>query len=210
MYKIAIDKTLIQEMPIEVFPGRMHIIDSMLNLNAAINVLRKADIVGFDTETRPAFHKGERHKVALIQLSTKDDCFLFRVNKIGIPDRLAEYLSDESCLKIGLSIHDDFRQISKISDLKPAGFVELQKMVGDYLISDMSLQKIYAILFQKKISKSQRLSNWEATELTHAQQTYASIDAWACINIYEYLKSGSFIAEESTFKVEIIEDEQQQ
>ena len=104
MYKIAIDKTEVNSLPQVVFPGKVVVIDSMFQLKAAVDVLRKADVVGFDTETRPSFRKGEHHKVALIQLSTSDIWFLFRVNKIGVPQVLADYLADDHCLKIGLSL----------------------------------------------------------------------------------------------------------
>lgn len=206
-YKVAIDKSAVNELPIVAFPGKVVVIDSMYRLKSAIEVLRKSEIVGFDTETRPSFRKGEHHKVALIQLSTSEICFLFRVNKIGIPDALSDYLSDASCLKIGLSIQDDFRQMRKVKEFEPAGFVELQKMVGDYEISDMSLQKIFAILFEQKISKSQRLTNWEGAELTEMQQRYAAIDAWACVKIYERLVSGAFNPEKSPYRKEIEDEE---
>lgn len=208
MYKIAIDKTEVNTLPQVVFPGKVVVIDSMFQLKAAVDVLRKADVVGFDTETRPSFRKGEHHKVALIQLSTSDICFLFRVNKIGVPQVLADYLTDDHCLKIGLSTQDDFRQLSKVTDVAPGGFVELQKMVGRYNISDISLQKIFAILFNQKISKSQRLTNWECESLTDSQQRYAAIDAWACVKIYEYLIQGEFNPETSPYKKEIENEEQ--
>lgn len=201
MIKIAIDKHLINNMELVTFPGQIHVVDSMLTVNAAVNVLRHAAIVGFDTETRPSFKKGVHHKLALIQLSTSDECFLFRVNKIGVPLKLAEYLADPACKKVGLSTHDDFNGLSHVSDCKPAGFVEIQDLVGKFGIADISLQKIYAILFQKKISKGQRLTNWEADPLSPAQQQYAAIDAWACINIYNYLESGCYNPELSPYIV---------
>ena len=207
MYRVAIEKSEIHALPSVSFAGKVVVIDSMFQLNAAIRVLRQCEVVGFDTETRPSFRKGEHHKVALIQLSTPDICFLFRVNKIGIPQALADYLADASCLKIGLSLQDDFRQMNKVLQFTPAGFVELQKMVGDFHITDISLQKIYAILFQQKISKSQRLTNWESAQLTESQQRYAAIDAWACVNIYNRLKSGAFHPETSPYRKEIDDEE---
>ena len=93
--------------------------------------------------------------------------------------------------------------------LHPEGFIELQQMVKRYQITDMSLQKIYAILFQQKISKGQQLTNWEAPQLTESQQRYAAIDAWACLRIYERLLSGTFIPEQSPYYHEVIEQENQ-
>ena len=92
-------------------------------------------------------------------------------------------------------------------DCTPAGFVELQQLVKQYQIADMSLQKIYAILFQQKISKGQQLTNWEAPQLTEAQQQYAAIDAWACLRIYDHLQAGNFIPEQSPYWHEQVEEE---
>lgn len=190
--RIAIEKSDIHQMPQVIFPGDIHVIDSMFNVKAAVNVLKNSPVVGFDTETRPSFRKGVTHKTALIQISTLNDCFLFRVNKIGMPSALADYIEDPAYQKVGVSLHDDFKMLNKLSDLEPAGFIDLQEKVGKYCIDDISLQKIYAILFGEKIAKGQQLTNWEAPELTVAQQNYAAVDAWACLRIYNYLKDGLF------------------
>ncbi len=180
-------------MPQVMFPGDIHVIDSMLHVNEAVRVLSKTPIVGFDTETRPSFRKGVVHKTALIQISTLDDCFLFRTCKIGIPTALASYLANPEYIKVGLSLHDDFKIMSKFDNCnQPQGFIDLQDVVGDYCISDISLQKIYAILFGGKIAKGQQLTNWEAPELSAAQQNYGAVDAWACLKIYNHLKDGLF------------------
>jgi ribonuclease D len=127
------------------------------------------------------------HKVALIQISSADCCFLFRLNEHGIFPALVELMTNPEILKIGLSLHDDFHNIRRRLKFEPQGFIDLQNIVGDYGIEEMSLTKIYAILFCKKISKSQRLTNWEADCLTELQKRYAALDAWACLKIYEKL-----------------------
>lgn len=207
MYKVTISKEAVNEMPMVTFPGKIYIIDSISMVNEAVRVLRKYDIVGFDTETRPSFRRGVVHKVALLQLSTPNECFLFRLNKIGMPSSLKRYLEDENKVKVGLSVHDDFNALRRLVEINPQGFVDMQHLAVKSSISDISLQKIYAILFGERISKSQQLSNWEAESLSEAQQRYASIDAWACINIYTYLLSGEFIPENSPYYT-YIEDEE--
>ena len=122
-----------------------------------------------------------------MQISTDEACFLFRLNRIGIPQSLKDFLVNDNILKIGLSLRDDFGAIRKRTDIKPANFLDLQNFVGQFGIEDASLQKIYAILFDKKISKGQRLSNWEADVLTEQQKKYAALDAWACLRIYNQL-----------------------
>jgi len=206
MHIVSIEKQTINQMPLVTFEGQIHIIDAISQVKSAVTALRTASIVGFDTETRPCFRRGERHNVALLQLATDDHAFLIRLNKTGIPAPLKQFLEDSSHTKVGLSTPDDFHQLTRVCDIHPAGFIELQQLVTKYQITDMSLQKIYAILFQQKISKGQQLSNWEAPQLSDAQQRYAAIDAWACLHIYRYLQSGSFIPEESPFYHELTEE----
>lgn len=207
--KISIDKTVIQTMPQVIFPGDIHVIDSIFHVKEAIRVLMNHELVGFDTETRPSFRKGVVHKTALMQISTTDECFLFRTCKIGVPQDLAQYLADPNYKKVGLSLHDDFKIMSKFENChEPQGFIDLQEIVGQFCITDISLQKIYAILFGEKIAKGQQLTNWEAPELTPEQQNYGAVDAWACLKIYNYLKDGLFDPNLSPYKIE--EDNEQE
>ncbi len=206
MHVVSIDKQDVNQMPQVTFHGRIHIIDSISQVKSAVTALRTSAIAGFDTETRPSFKRGEHHRVALLQLSTESDAFLIRLNKTGIPTPLKRYLEDPEIIKVGLSTIDDFHQLASICDIHPAGFVELQELVKRYNISDMSLQKIYAILFQHKISKGQQLTNWENSTLTDAQQQYAAIDAWACLRIYRYLQTGDFVPEQSPYWHELVEE----
>ena len=123
--------------------------------------------------------------VALLQVATPDTCFLFRLNQIGLPACVIHLLSEKTPQKIGLSLNDDWTQLRRRIDFKPSNYVELQDYVKQLGIADMSLQKLYANLFGQKISKNQRLSNWEADVLTEAQKRYAATDAWACLNLFD-------------------------
>lgn len=199
--KISIPKEIISELPVAEFFGNIYVIDSMSKTNMAINALQKETIVGFDSETKPSFTRGKNNKVALIQISTFTDCFLFRINKTGMPLKLKDFLQNEAIKKIGLSLNNDILALKRLTDITPKGFIDLQKIVNDYNIIDMSLQRIYAIIFDKKISKAQRLTNWEAMSLTPAQQRYAALDAFACLEIYDWLNRGNFIPEESQYIV---------
>ena len=188
--KISNEQTAL--LPAVEFRGEIRIVEHERDIAAACKTLAEQPVIGFDTETRPSFRKGQIHKVALMQISTADRCFLFRLNKIGICAELKEFLENPDILKIGLSVHDDFNVLRRSGEINRQGFVELQNMVHRYDITDISLQKIYAIIFGERISKSQRLTNWEAAELSPAQQAYAALDAWACLKIYNYLKDGRF------------------
>ena len=189
---LEISKEKVNELPIETFTGEIIVIDEIDDVESAVDYLKQYKIIGFDTETKPVFRKNVTHKVALMQLSTIDKCFLFRLNRIKYPDALDEIICNKKIIKVGLSLRDDFAALRQRSDEPPLNFVDLQNFVKEYEIKDMSLQKIYAILFDKKIAKNQRLSNWEAKTLKDSQQMYAAIDAWACLRIYNFLiKNGS-------------------
>ena len=190
-------------MPKVLFPGRIFVVYTESDAEKAVAYLKDQRIVGVDTETRPSFKRGTTHKVALLQISTQDTCFLFRLNRIGMPDSLQEFLMSDT-LMIGLSLKDDFNSLRKRQDMHPdrGNWIELQEYVGKFGIEDRSLQKIYANLFGEKISKNQRLSNWEADVLSEGQKLYAATDAWACVEIYNCLSEL-----ESTGNYEIIQNE---
>ncbi|MDE6334182.1 MAG: hypothetical protein K2L77_05995 [Muribaculaceae bacterium] len=200
---IGISKETVAEMPVVDYPGQITLVDTPEMARIALRELTRARVVGFDTETRPSFHRGRVHNVALMQLSTDDHCYLFRLNIIGISGPLRKFLEDPEIIKIGLSVHDDFSVMRRmVDDLDPQGFIDLQEYVKFFHINDISLQKIYAIVFREKISKNQRLTNWEAPELTEQQQRYAAIDAWACLRLYRTFRSGNFHPDESPFIVD--------
>lgn len=189
---LSIPKQTVAELPLTSFTGDIEVIDTLEAVDPAVDWLMSQDLIGFDTETKPSFKKGRPNKVALMQLSATDRCFLFRLNKIGMPGSLRRFIECPTVKKIGLSIHDDFHVMHRSSEFTPAGFVELQEYVKQWHIADISLQKIYGIVFGEKISKGQRLTNWEADTLTHAQQVYAATDAWACLRLYRHLQAGLF------------------
>lgn len=200
---ITINKEQLASLPIVGFPGDITVIDTADDAISALRQLRMSPVVGFDTETKPSFRKGRTNTVSLIQISTDSHCYLFRLNHIGLCDCIREFIEDPSIIKIGLSLKDDFHVMHKLAEFSPAGFIDLQEFVKQYGIIDCSLQKIYGIIFNQRISKSQRLSNWEADNLTQSQQVYASIDAWACLKIYNHLKSGNYNPATSPYRTVI-------
>lgn len=182
------DKKLIPELELAQFEGRIFTVDTEAEARKATDFLMGEKTVGVDTETKPVFKKGRKmNPVALMQVSTLDSCFLFRLNYIGLPDCLVDLLESDKLLKVGLSLQDDFRQLTRRRSINPCGYVELQQMVREFGITDMSLAKLYANLFNCRISKSQQLSNWEADVLNERQKRYAATDAWACVRIYNEL-----------------------
>lgn len=203
---IHISKEQVAELPIVKFEGDITLIDRREDVAEAVAYLRSQPLVGFDTETKPNFRKGMSNTVSLMQVSSEERTFLFRLNKIGLCEELCEFMECKDVLKVGLSLKDDFHMLHQIGAFEQANFVELQDMVKKFRITDASLQKIYAILFGERISKAQRLTNWEAATLTPAQMAYASLDAWACQRIYRLLEQGTWRPEESPYAVPHVEE----
>ena len=182
------DKNKIKELPRTLFDGRIFTISTINEAQRAVEYLLKQPILGFDTETRPSFKRGVVNKVALLQVSSKDTCFLFRLNRLGLPDCLIQLLEDQKITKIGLSLKDDFRLLQLRKEFQIGTFIDLQEEAKEIGVADCSLQKLYANILGGMICKRQQLTNWEADILTDAQKLYAATDAWACVMIHGEIK----------------------
>ena len=178
----------IRELELKWFEGEIVVVDSISKFRSVITHLKRCDILGFDTETKPSFRKGKKNKVSLIQLADKNLACLFRINKIGLPTELLEILADRNVIKAGVAIHDDIKILKHISRFEPGGFIDLQTFVKNYGIQCSGLKKLTAIVLGFRISKSQQVTDWEAASLSEAQQIYAATDAWVCREIYNTLR----------------------
>lgn len=177
-------KQLISTLPKAEFKGKIVVVHSLREVKVAVDFLKRQPIVGIDTETRPSFRRGLVYQVALLQISTLDICFLFRLNMIGLPAEVTELLESTEIKKIGLSLKDDLSLLKRRATFQPQGFIDLQDFVKTMGIEDMSLQKLYANVFREKISKSAQLTNWENTVLTESQKMYAATDAYTTLRLF--------------------------
>jgi len=198
------DKSIINSLPLVTFPGKIIVVLNEYEAERAVEYLLSCDVLGVDTETRPAFRKGNNHKVALLQVATRKECFLFRLNHLGLPKSLLRLLSNKQVPMIGLSWHDDLMSLHRREQFEPGWFIDIQDIIGNLGIVDKSLQKLYANLFGEKISKRQRLTNWEADVLTERQKEYAAIDAWACIKLYDEIMN---LLATKEYELEVVPEE---
>lgn len=174
-------------LPAIEFKGEIRIIEHERDIVPACKFLMKQSVVGFDTETRPSFRPGVTFRVSLLQLSTPQLCFLFRLNRIPLAKPLLQVLESKEILKIGADVAGDLRSLRQIRHFRDGGFVDLQTIAPEWGIEEKSLRKLSAIVLGQRVSKAQRLSNWEATTLTDKQKLYAATDAWVCTAIYDRL-----------------------
>ncbi len=183
--KISNEETA--QLPAIEFGGEIRIIDHERDIVEACKVLAAEPVIGFDTETRPSFRPGVTFRVSLLQLSTPTVCYLFRLNRIPLAKPILQLLESKQVLKIGADVAGDLRSLHQIRHFREAGFIDLQSIAPQWGIGEKSLRKLSAIVLGQRVSKAQRLSNWEAATLTDKQQLYAATDAWVCTRIYEKL-----------------------
>ncbi len=186
MYKISVSPEEIGALELASFPGTIEVIDAEGDaFHRALRYLKRQQVLGFDTETRPTFSPEQQaNGTALLQLSGGGKAYLFRLKTLGLPRPLASILANPSIVKVGAATLDDVRGLQKITKFSPKGFVDLQNIVWEYGIRDKSVKKMTAIILGVKISKAQQLSNWEAVQLSESQQRYAATDAWVCREMY--------------------------
>ena len=204
-----ISKELVNLMPIAQFDGETIIVDQPKQVEKAVKYLRSCRIIGIDTESRPSFTRGIHYPTALLQVASEQRCYLFRLNKIGMPVELAHLFSNKNICKVGLAFKDDLNGLRRLHDFKPQNCIDLQSLVAKYGILDLGLQKIFAIVFDKKLSKSQQLTNWEADTLTAEQAHYAATDAWATLLIYLALKDSEPLPKREVDRLKFAEREAQ-
>lgn len=184
--KISNDETA--QLPAIEFRGEIRVVERERDIAEACEYLSREPLIGFDTETRPSFRPGVMYRVSLLQLSTPERCYLFRLNKIPLAKPILRLLGDENVLKIGADVAGDLRSLRQLRRFRDGGFVDLQTIAPQWGIGEKSLRKLSAIVLGRRVSKAQRLSNWEATTLTEKQKRYAATDAWVCIRIYDRLR----------------------
>ena len=192
MFQPTIDKEELKKLPLQAFTGTIHVIDSMAGLRKYLPVLKQEKVMGFDTETRPSFRKGQVNQISLVQLATPFHAFLFRISALSLPDKLIELFEDDSIIKVGAALHDDLIDLRRIRDFKAGGFLDLQKYVGAFGIENKGVAKLSGIVLGFRISKNQQLSNWDTGKLNKAQKEYAATDAWVCLKIYQELQTCQF------------------
>jgi ribonuclease D len=183
-FSAHIAKTAIQDLPLTYFEGEVIVVDRPEQVAEAAAYLNQFTVLGVDTEARPSFKRGVHYPTALVQISTQERCYLFRLTHVGLPVEIAQILANPAICKVGLAFKDDINGLRRRRDFKPDNCIDLQSIVCKYGIMDLGLQKIFAIIFGKKISKAQQLTNWENSHLTAEQAKYASTDAWATLSIY--------------------------
>lgn len=195
MFPKKIPKEDIRHLPLLRYEGEIMLVEDYEQLGTALREIRRFDKIGFDTESKPAFNKGQYNPISLLQIATEEKVYLVRINKIGFTESLAKLFADEKILKIGISIRDDVKELQYLRRFVPAGIVEINSIAKDLEIEQQGVRNLSAIFLGGRVSKNQQVTNWESAELTTPQQVYAATDAWVCYEIYKKLDRQGYLQE---------------
>lgn len=179
-----VTKETIKKLPVLRFPGTIRLVRQQQELQMCLNELEKHTILGFDTEKRPSFRKGECYHPSLIQLATHDTAYLLQISRLGFNREIIQLLENPDIEKVGVAIKDDLSELNALKKFHPAGFSDLARMARDVNIPYYGLRNLTAYFLDKRLSKSQQTSNWANDQLTEAQQHYAATDAWVSLQLY--------------------------
>ncbi len=196
MFPDQISREELNELPLRHYTGKVVVTARAQQFAEIIQEVKAEKVIGFDTETRPSFRKGEYYPVSLVQLAIPNKVFLLRIHQTGMTQEIKAMLSDPDLIKVGVGTLDDIKALQKMDPyFKPDGFVDLNDIAKELEVKNAGLRKLTAIFLGFRISKSQQVSNWERPELTERQVRYAATDAWACLEIYNQLQQWGYIDE---------------
>lgn len=194
MFASNITKEDINLLPLDKYEGSVLMIDQEEQLKMAFDRINQAEYVGFDTETKPVFVKGETNEVSLLQIALKDVVFLIRIHLTGLKPAIIDFFENDKIMKLGVGLRDDLIFLRRIHEFEPRGFIELNEMVNTLNIEANGLRKLTAIILGFRISKNAQVSNWESPQLNEKQVIYAATDAWVCLEMYKKLEGLNLVS----------------
>ncbi|MBM3168982.1 MAG: 3'-5' exonuclease domain-containing protein 2 [Bacteroidetes bacterium] len=195
MIPYCISKEEVNELPLGQYEGPIHLIDKPHLVEDAVDYLENQSLLGFDTETKPSFRKGQFNQVSLLQLSTSSRAFLFRLQHIGFPPALQSLLEKENVIKVGAAVQDDLKAMGKLTNsFSPQSFFDLNEELKKIGFQNVGVRNLCGMVLKIRISKAEQVSNWEANVLTEKQCRYAATDAWACLEIFQVLKEEGLLS----------------
>jgi ribonuclease D len=150
----------------------------------AMDDLRHESLAGWDTETRPAFRKGEVHRPSLLQVATARAVYLFQLQKLDLSAAVTELFAAPGLLKAGISVADDLQQLKLQYPIDEKSVLDLGRLAHRHGMKQTGLRNLAGIFLGFRVPKGAKTTNWAARELSAQQINYAATDAWACRVLY--------------------------
>ena len=189
----AISKEEVMSLPLGGYTGEVVIAATEKSIQESLTEINQFSVVGFDTEARPTFKKGQVRKVSLVQVSTDKKVYLFRLKKTGLIPELIDFLENRQIIKVGIGLEDDMQLLQRLASFEPAGFLDLNTTMKTLGAENIGARNLSAMFLKVRISKSAQTSNWENETLTEKQIRYAATDAWICLEIYKKLNDWGYV-----------------
>ena len=193
MFPLSITKAEVMDLPLSAYDGKVVIATTVEQIAEAMAEINRFSVVGFDTEARPTFKKGQIRNVSLIQVATEEKVYLFRLMQTGLTDELVDFLENEDLLKVGIGLEDDYNLLRRLRGFMPGGFLDLNPKLKELGAESIGARNLAAMILEIRISKSAQTSNWENETLTQKQIRYAATDAWICHEIYQKLDHWGYL-----------------
>lgn len=184
-----ISKEEINQLPLARYEGKIHLIQRPDEVAAAVERIREHPVLGFDTETRPVFKKGQSFPPALIQIAGEGAVWLFQLNQLDGLSGIVDLLTNPKLLKVGVALRDDFVKLKEMQAFEEQGVVDIATMTQPLEIVNTGLRSLCALFLGIRISKAAQVSNWGRQQLTASQITYAATDAWASRQLFLELRA---------------------
>ncbi len=193
MFPLSITKDEVMGRPLQSYEGKVVIAADRESTERAVAEINQFDVVGFDTEAKPTFQKGQIRNISLIQVATDEKVYLLRTNHVGVIDSLHHFLENPKIIKVGIGLTDDFNLLDRLRRFEPDGFLDLNDTFQELGAENIGARNLAAMVLDIRISKSAQTSNWESEQLTQKQIRYAATDAWICLEIHKKLTNWGYI-----------------
>jgi ribonuclease D len=174
----------INALPIRRYEGPVHVIAAAGELAPAMDDILQETLVGFDTETRPAFRPGESYPPSLAQVATARAVYLFQVQRAEIAAAVARMLSEGHIVKAGVGMADDLKSLKKVVAFHEKSIADVGTLAQRHGLKQSGVRNLSGLFLGFRIPKGTKTSNWARHTLTEQQIVYAATDAWACRELY--------------------------
>ena len=179
-----ISREEMNQLPIRRYEGSVYVVARHPDLQHAMRDILQESVVGFDTEARPAFSPGESYPPSLVQFATASAVYLLQVQQQDLHGAMAEVLSSQKIIKVGVSVTDDIRNLKKLVEFDERSVVDLGKIAKRHGLKQTGVRNLAGIFLGARIPKGAKTTNWAVRRLTPQQIAYAATDAWACRELY--------------------------
>ena len=189
----SITKEELMELPLSGYKGKVVIAATKESIETAMQEIEQFDVVGFDTEAKPTFKKGQIRKISLIQIGTPDKVYLLRIIQTGLLPCIVDFMENPNIIKVGIGLEDDFNLLNNLQTFDKQGFLDLNKKFEEIGAEKIGARNLAGMILGIRISKSAQTSNWEVEKLAEKQIKYAATDAWICLEIYNKLANWGYV-----------------